>query len=191
MSKNEPASPKGTTSTLEAPDAEPAESRSLDKIRDILVGKHARDQEERLTRMEERLLQECRDLRQETDRRLEALESFTKKELGALGDRLRTEGETREELEATQTAARQDAVKSLSKKISSLQEQLSAAQRELREEILKQAKSLLEEQRRGAESLNTSLDRETKSLRAGKLDRGALAAMFNDIALQLSDEEQG
>lgn len=61
--------------------AGPAEAGNIDKIRDILFGAHIRDFEKRMARVEERLMKESSDLREELRRRFDSLESFTKRKL--------------------------------------------------------------------------------------------------------------
>ena len=65
-----------------------AESGSVDKIRDILFGSQMRDYDKRFARLEERLLKESAELREETRRRFDSLESYIRVEFGSLSDRI-------------------------------------------------------------------------------------------------------
>src|SRR5215210_3122558 len=65
-----------------------AESGNIDKIRQILFGGQMRDYEKRFSRLEERLLKESADLRDETKKRFDALEAFVRSEFEALSERL-------------------------------------------------------------------------------------------------------
>src|SRR6185295_6529950 len=62
---------------------------NVDKIRDILFGTQMRDYEKRFVRLEERLLKESADLREDVKRRFDSLEIYVKKELESLTDRLK------------------------------------------------------------------------------------------------------
>src|SRR5258705_102915 len=70
---------------------------SLDKVRDILFGSQAREYEKRFIRLEERLLKEASDLRDELRKRFDTLESYTRKEVESLAARLKAEHEQRTE----------------------------------------------------------------------------------------------
>jgi hypothetical protein len=72
----------GTTrepSPLQLPSAPPAADTSLDQIRDILIGAVVRDTDKKLARLEERLLKEQEDLKEDAHRRIESLEVFARK----------------------------------------------------------------------------------------------------------------
>ena len=55
---------------------------SLDKVRDILFGNQMRDVERRFARLEERLLKETTDLKDDVRRRLDTLEAYMRRENG-------------------------------------------------------------------------------------------------------------
>ena len=52
------------------------ESGKVDRIRDILFGSQMRDYDSRFQRLDERLTREAADARADTQKRLEALETF-------------------------------------------------------------------------------------------------------------------
>src|ERR1051325_9278771 len=62
---------------------------NLDKIREILFGNQMRNYEKRLTRLEERVVIETTDLREDLRKRFDSLELFIKKEVESLGDRIK------------------------------------------------------------------------------------------------------
>src|SRR5947209_5816204 len=64
---------------------------NVDKIRDILFGTQMRDYEKRFVRLEEQLLKESADLREDLRRRFDSLEIYIKKEVESLTDRLKVE----------------------------------------------------------------------------------------------------
>ena len=62
----------------------PETPESLDKVRDILFGHQMREVDRRFARLEERILKETRDLKDDLKRRLDALEAYTNKEADEL-----------------------------------------------------------------------------------------------------------
>ena len=57
-------------------------------------------------------------------------------------------------------------------------------------DILQQARNLAEEIRARHEELSALLDKRVHELRDGKTDRAALASLFTEVALRLSDQFQ-
>ncbi|MGB7924954.1 MAG: hypothetical protein WCF57_17065 [Pyrinomonadaceae bacterium] len=165
-----------------------AESGNIDKIRQILFGNQMRDYEKRFSRLEERLLKESADLRDETRKRFDALETFIRNELEALTGRLQVEQRTREEAAQSLSRELQEASKSLEKKLGQADEQNSRSQRDLRQQILDQSKSLSDEIRQKHDEISAMLAREVAELGRDKTDRAALAALFSEVALRLSDD---
>lgn len=165
-----------------------AESGNIDKIRQILFGNQMRDYEKRFSRLEERLLKESADLRDETRKRFDSLETFIKNELEAVSERLRAEQRTREESAQSLSREMQEASKSLEKKLGQADEQNSRSQRDLRQQILDQSKNLSDEIRQKHEEISAMLAREVAELSRDKTDRSALAALFSEVALRLNDD---
>ncbi len=156
------------------PDSGPG---NIDKIRDILFGSNMRDYEQRFARLEEALRKESSDLRETTRRSLEALEAFVHKELAALDMRLNTERDERSENHS-----------SLVKKIGEFENQEAQAKREIRNDLLQQSKELSDAIRDKGEELIALLERRAQELQHAKTDRAALAGLFNEVALRLTDQ---
>jgi hypothetical protein len=150
---------------------------NIDKIRDILFGSNMRDYEQRFARLEEALKKESSDLRETTRRHLEALESFVHKELAALEARLNTERDER-----SATAA------SIHRKIGEMENHEAQAKREIRNDLLQQSKELTDAIRAKGEELIALLERRAQELQHAKTDRAALAGLFNEVALRLTDQ---
>ena len=166
----------------------PAESGNIDKIRDILFGGQMRDYERRFARLEERVAKEAADLRDDTRRRFETLEAFIKQELQALGERLQSEQRARDE--AVQNASRtlEETRQSLERKLAQFDEQSSRGQRDLRQQLLDQSKGLSDEIRQRHDELRAIIEREVAALGNDKTDRAALAGLFSEVALRLTNE---
>jgi uncharacterized protein YoxC len=132
---------------------------SIDKVRDILFGVQMRDYDKRFARLEERLLKETSDLKEDVKKRLAALEQYVKQEVDALGDRLSTEHD-----------GRTDDVKDLG------------------QQLLEQQQRLTEEMQQRHHELLEALSRDAGELRDEKADRAALASLFTEMAMRLSNQ---
>ena len=178
-------SPKKTTAEAAA---DAAGGGNLEKIRDILFGAQVHDFEKRFARLEERLLKETADARADTKKRFESLESFIRKEVESLADRLKAEqGDRAESVKEVGRELRETA-KSLEKRLAAQDENATKSQRELRQQILDQSKSLTEEIRNRNRETTTTLSRELTELRAEKTDRAALAGFLTDVAVRLTND---
>lgn len=165
-----------------------AGSGNLDKVRDILFGNQMRDQEKRFTRLEERLVKECTNLRDETRERLESLEIYIKKEVESLTERLKTEQAERDTAMQELAQEIKDIAKSLEKKLAQLEEQTTQSQRDLRQQILDQSKSLSDVIRQKHEEASAAIEREAQELRIDKADRSTLASLFTEMAMRLNQD---
>jgi seryl-tRNA synthetase len=161
-----------------------AETGNVDKIRDILFGGQMRDYDKRFARLEERLLKESVELRENTKRTVGALESFVKKEFEALASRLDAERQGRDGV------ARElhDTARTIEKKLEEFDNQTAQAQRDLRQQLLDQSKSLNEEIERKHSEISTMLQREVADLNHEKTDRASLSALFTELALRLNQD---
>lgn len=171
-----------------APGVEAAGTGNLEKIRDILFGAQVQDFEKRFARLEERLLKETSDARAETKKRFDGLEAFIKKEVESLSDRIKTEQGERTEAGKELSRELREAARALEKKLSQLDDVTAKSQRELRQQVLDQSKALTEEIRNRVRESAAALSREIKELRSEKTDRAALAGVFTDAAMRLTND---
>jgi hypothetical protein len=164
------------------------EGASLDKVRDILFGNQMREVERKLTRLEERLLRESGELRAEMRSRLEALETYVRKEDEALGERLRNESRSRSE--STDELARkiEALAKTLERNGGEIEEQINKVNSNLQNQLLEQAKTLAGDLKRTQDEMVTALDRLARELRNDKVDRSAIAQLFLEAAMRFSQE---
>jgi hypothetical protein len=172
--------------------AEPAPSDTgtgnIDKIRDIIFGSNMRDYEHRFVRLEDALKKESLDIRDATRRHLEALEAFVHKELRALEARLNTERDERSESHGRLSADLATHSSSLFKKIGEVENQEAQAKREIRNDLLQQSKELTDAIRVKGEELVALLERRSQELQHQKTDRAALASLFSEVSLRLTDQ---
>lgn len=161
---------------------------NLEKVRDILFGHQMREVDRRFARLEERILKETRDLKDDLKRRLDALEAYTNKEADALATQLRTEHAERVEAHARLTRELGDTAGAFERRTAALDEQLARGQREIRQHILEQQQRLGEDVRAKFDEVLAALARESQELRTSKTDRAALAALLQEMAMRLTGE---
>jgi hypothetical protein len=181
---NEPASDEASR----AVGAEGAGAASLDKVRDILFGGHMRDVERRFARLEERLLKETSDLKDDVRRRLDALELYAKNETESLAGQIKGEHEDRVESSSRQLRDAAETTRSIERRITTLDEQLAKGQRELRSQMLEQHQRLSDDIRHKMEDVLATLARETGELRTDKADRTAIASLLTEMAMRLTNQ---
>ncbi|MFQ4145189.1 hypothetical protein [Chlorogloeopsis sp. ULAP02] len=164
------------------------ESTSLDKVRSILFGNQIQEFEKRFTRIEDRLVKECGNLRDETKKRLDSLENYIKTEIEALAEQLTGEQVKRDEALNALSEEQKNLTASVDKKLAQFEEQTTTRARELRQQILNQSQTLHDDIRQKYEEILALLQREAQEIRAEKTDRSALAAMFTELAMRLNSK---
>jgi hypothetical protein len=160
---------------------------SLDKVRDILFGVQMREIDRRFARLEERLLKETNDLKDDVKRRLEALENYARQESEALADQIRSEQTARTEADRTLSREVSETGKASERRSATLDEQLSKSQRETRQQMLEQYQRLSDEIRTKVDDVLAALAREAQELRTDKTDRAMLASLLTEMALRLNN----
>ena len=181
---NEPATDDATRAVA----AEGAGAASLDKVRDILFGGHMRDVERRFARLEERLLKETSDLKDDVRRRLDALELYAKNENDSLAGQIKAEHEDRIESDTRHARDAAETTRSIERRITTLDEQVAKGQRELRSQLLEQHQRLSDDIRHKMEDVLATLARETGELRTDKADRTAIASLLTEMAMRLTNQ---
>ncbi|OUL18025.1 hypothetical protein BV378_37535 [Nostoc sp. RF31YmG] len=165
-----------------------SEINSLDKVRDILFGNQVREVEKRFARLEERLVKELNNVRDETKKRLDYLETYIKTEVDSLTERVKNEQFERDASVKSLAEDQRNLAISLEKKIAQVDEQTTNSQRELREHLLNQSNSLQDDIRQKYEEILTLLERESQELRREKTDRSKLASLFTELAIRLKSD---
>ena len=161
---------------------------NLEKVRDILFGSQMREVDRRFLRLEERLVKETRDLKDDIKRRLDALEAYTNKEADDLGGQIRQEHGERVDAHARLSRELAETSGAFERRSAALDEQIAKGQREIRQMILEQQQRLSDEMRAKVDEVLAALARETHELRSDKTDRAALAALLKEMAMRLTDE---
>ena len=169
-------------------DAEAAAGGNLDKVRDLLFGGQMRDLDRRFSRLEERLVKETADLREEVRKRLTTLEGYMKAEVDSFSDRLRAEQDGRASADQDLGRELRGATQQFDQKLGHLDELVARGQRELRQQLHSQHQELSDEIRQRFEDVLQRLAREAGELRGDKTDRKALAALLTEMAMRLNGD---
>lgn len=166
---------------------EPSASGNLDKIRDILFGAQAREHDRRFAQLEQHLLREATDLRNDLKRRFESLELYIKKEVESLTNRLSKEQDARGESVTRLTQDLAQLAATLEEKARRLEQQTSQGQSHVLGQLTARTNELAEDVRTRHAETTSALEGAVRDLRAEKTDRAALAAILMEAAQRLSD----
>lgn len=193
MAKTEKRAKKGTAKPSDSMKAtklgaEKIDAGNMDMIRDILFGQKMRDYEKRFQRLEERLVRETGELREEMGRQMETLESYIRREIDAVGERLKKEVATREEGLSGLTKEVKELGTNLNRKIDQAEEIQAKEAKDLREEILALSKRLARDIQDKHDQIQLKLEQVAEDLGNEKVDRQSLADFFMDLSMRLSDD---
>jgi DNA anti-recombination protein RmuC len=168
--------------------AEAATPASLDKVRDILFGSQMRDVERRFARLEERLLKETTDLKDDVRRRLDTLEAYMRRETESLEGQIKSERGDRVDAHSGLSNELKETARSFERRATTIDEQQSKGQREIRQQMLEQHQRLSDDLRQKVEEILGTLARTANELRTDKADRATIAALLTEVAMRLTDE---
>jgi len=157
---------------------------NIDQIRDILFGNNMRDYDKRFIKLEANVNSELLSIRDETRRLFSSLEDFAKNEVKSLSEQLKSEQEDREDAIASQ----EKELAKITRKLTKHEEDTKQNQRDLRQHILDLSKDLMDAVSKQGEDLNSTLNREVDALTFSKADRSMLAALFTEMAMRISGE---
>lgn len=161
---------------------------NVDKIRDILFGSQMRDYEARFARLEETLIKETLEIRETNRRRFDQLETYIKREFETVQAKFKAERDERLEVASQHSRELKELGETLSRRIRDLDDRTTAAERDLRSQMMDQAREITGEMHSGHEEVVSVLEKRVHELRDGKADRAALATLFTEVALRLSDQ---
>ena len=161
---------------------------NVDKIRDILFGSQMRDYEKKFARLEERLVKESADLREDLKRRFDSLEAFMKSEVVLLSDAQKAEKKARDEALKNTDDKLGETAKAFDRRVAQTEEQSGKAQRDLRQLILDETKRLADEIAQKHSSVAADLGRESQELRGLMTDKHTLSDLFAELSLRLKNE---
>ena len=167
---------------------EVADASSVDRIRDIIFGNQMQDYDRRFTRLEERILQEIQELREDTSNRLDSIETYIKKEVDSLNDRIKAEQDKRAETVNKVAKELKDTLKSISNNIERLDEKQSKDSCDLRQQLLDQSKNFSSEIQKKYKESSTALNQAAQELDSEKVDRTVLSELLMEMAVRISSE---
>ena len=163
----------------------PGPTENVDRIREILFGSQMREYGQRFAQLEERLLRETSELKNEVRRRVDSLEAYARQELGCLSDRQNTE--RAERADAVDRVARDliESTRALERRLVQSDEQMSKDLRELRQTMMDRDRSLSDELTQCVGKLEMLQNRRMEDLRTSTVDRQALANLLGEVALRI------
>ncbi len=161
---------------------------NVDKIREILFGGQMRDYEGRFAELERKLTQRIDRMSTEFEKRLERLNSYAKREIDKVGDRLKTERQDR--VADTKSGARE--LKDFSQQVESwfgeVEDRLDGETRDLRNAMHEQSEELAALIAETRDHLSTAISDETRELADAKLAREDLAGLLSEVAMRLKKD---
>lgn len=180
--------PPPGTPVMDAREQPDDNAGNIDKVRDILFGGQMRDYDRRFQRLEERLVREIGELKDDVRHRLAAVEQFMKQEAASLADRITTEHDERTTATKDLSREARESALAFEKKTGQLDDQIGRAQRELRQQILELQQRMSDDLRARIDDVLARLTREATELRSDKTDRATLAALLTEMAMRLNNE---
>lgn len=177
------------TSKMSSPTNEIVDGGNVEKIRDILFGNQIKDFQKRFAQLEERLAKANKDLREETHKRLEALELFFKNEHKAIKDRIITEVKQLDSEDKKIQNDLETAISSVKENLNNAEEKFLELASDLRQQILDQSKALSTDIQQNNQQSIENLRDTANGLEEAKIDRSTLAEYLIDMAMRISDHE--
>lgn len=161
---------------------------NVDKIRDILFGNQMRDYEQRLDAMEKRLAQTMERTARDTERKVERLDKYARRELDKLAEQIKAERKDR----AAETREAASELNNLTEQVEAwfteVDEQLARDAKDLRNTLHDQGEDLTTQIRETHSQLQAALQKETAALAASKLAREDVVALLTELAMRLNKD---
>ena len=161
----------------------------MKELRELLVGSQLDDVQQRLGRFEAKIERALRELREDTQRRVEGLERYCREEVGELGKRLGEERETR----SAEIAALRDEhgrrLETFARRVEDFEKRSSEHEQRVREFLLDEVKALREQFDARQDEVRREFSDEQDEVRRNKMDRASLASMLRDMASRVAGDE--
>lgn len=184
--KTAAACPEG--SRLQDCAQEASETQNVDKIREILFGNQMKDYDKRFVGLENHLQKQIKELREESQKRLDAIEIFIKKEVDALSDRLNAEQSVRSESEQKINKDIKETAKRLAMQIEQLQDKQNNKARDVQQQLLELSKDLSKEIQKNHRESSDALAQAVKELNEEKVAHTTLSEILMELAIRTSDD---
>jgi len=114
--------------------------------------------------------------------------TYMKGELKSLADRLMSEQNARADAVKSLSDGIKDVSHAFEKKVTAIDEQAAKSESDLRQKILAQSKDLSDEIHKRHNDMLSALQRESSEIRDDKADRTALAELFTEMAMRLTND---
>lgn len=161
----------------------------MDQIRDILFGAQMKKYDRKLAQVQEQILGEISEAKDDFKRRLNSLEEYIKSEVQSLSERIDGESESRGEAVKNLAADLKEAAESLDKRLNQTGSQLDKSTRDLRQQLLDLSKKLSDElEEKHKESLD-ALSSTAAKIRDDMVYRTTLSGLFTETAIRLSKDD--
>ena len=161
---------------------------SIEKVREILFGGQMRDYEGRFSDLENRLTQRMDRLGKELEKRIERLNTYTKREVDKLSDRLKTERKDRVADAKESGRDLKNATQQIEGWYAELEDRLDTESKDLRNSLHDQSEELAALITETREQLSQALTDEARSLEDAKLAREDLAGLLSEVSLRLTKD---
>jgi len=164
---------------------ESAEEGNLEKVRDILFGTQSREFEERCNHLEQRLLQESTDLKDQLTRSLEEIKVYVNSEVSRLTNQIQQEQAGRSNSVEEVGQVIKTLGSQLESRLAGLHDQTTTQHQKLEGQLTQQKAELTEHQQQALTEMQGRFQEALKELKTDKTDRAVLAEMLMDVALRL------
>ncbi len=169
-------------------DAVMDQDANVDKIRDILFGGQMRDYEKRFAALEKRLADSIDRTARDMEKRIERLDTFTRREFEKLGEQLKAERKERAAEGKKSSSELSEYADQVEGWFAEVEQRLSEETKDIRESLHEQATDLTVQLRKTQDALQEELSRETGELADQKVAREDLAALLTEVALRLNKD---
>jgi seryl-tRNA synthetase len=186
--ESKPNQPQSAGSAPKGQAGDDGTAGNIDKVRDILFGGQMREYERRFIKLEERLLKETAELRDDLRKRLASLEQYMKQESSSLSDRIKAEHDDRNDATKDLAKEAKETAKAFEKKTGQLDDHISKVQRELRQQLLELQQHMNDDLRQKIDEVLARIGQEANQLRVDKADRATLAELLTEMAMRLTNE---
>ena len=174
-----------------------SENNSMEQVRELLMGNHLKDMEQRVQRQEERLMKEFADLRDNCKSRLDTLENFMKSESASLLHRLQEAQAAQNENIRHEQAERGEALArlagelaqqedALSRRLGALSGTLDTVEQNLRRLLLEENARLSELIGEKYKDSLAALHSAAGQIREDMVSRSALSGFLMEMAMKVS-----
>ena len=163
----------------------PSDDGSLEKVRDILFGAQSREFDQRVHALENRLLQENTNLKEELTHSLETLKAHFTEEVSKLKHHIQQEETVRTNSLVDVGQVIQALRATLEGQLSQLHQQTSQQHTAIEQQMIQQKSDLTENHDQRMAELQQQFHEGLQLLKNEKTDRAALAEMLMGLASQL------